>query len=130
MTAVLGAPYVVTVTGEEWISANDHRSWQRRHRLTRQWRTSAAFLCRTSRPGRLDRARIVAYALMPDHRRRDSSNLAPTAKACVDGLVDAGLLVDDDHTRLDGPDMRIRVVPGVRCPTLELHVLAPEAGAA
>lgn len=116
------ATYCFVVTGDEWISANDHRSWQRRHRLTRQWRTSAAFVCRTSRPARLERARIVATALVPNARRRDSSNLAPTAKACVDGFVDAGLLVDDDHTRLDGPDMRIRIDPAVRAPTLVLTV--------
>ena len=29
-------------------------------------------------------------------RKSDATNLAPTAKACIDGLVDAGWLPDDD----------------------------------
>lgn len=115
-------PLTLVVTGSEWISANDRAHWGRRHRLTREWRTAAAWTCRQARPGRLDRARIVATALVRDNRRRDSSNLAVTAKAVVDGLVDAGLLADDDHTRLEGPDMRIRVDSGVRAPTLVLTV--------
>ena len=31
----------------------------------------------------------------------------PTLKALVDGLVDAGLLPDDDARHLQGPDMRL-----------------------
>ena len=33
-------------------------------------------------------------------RKSDATNLAPTAKACIDGLVDAGWLPDDDDTRI------------------------------
>jgi hypothetical protein len=33
----------------------------------------------------------------------------PTAKACVDGLVDAGVLEDDNFSRVRGPDMRLNV---------------------
>ena len=40
-------------------------------------------------------------------RRRDPANWYPSFKAAVDGLVDAGLLDDDDHTRVVGPDMRL-----------------------
>lgn len=43
-----------------------------------------------------------------DNRRRDPGNWYPTAKAIVDGLVDAGILIDDDHTKVVGPDMRQR----------------------
>jgi hypothetical protein len=43
----------------------------------------------------------------PDHRRRDPANWAPTAKAVIDGLVDAKVFTDDDHKHLIGPDMRI-----------------------
>lgn len=40
--------------------------------------------------------------------RRDVANWAPTAKACIDGgLVDSGVLQDDDTTWLVGPDLRI-----------------------
>jgi len=44
--------------------------------------------------------------------RRDPANWYPSFKACVDGLVDAGVLNDDDHAHVIGPDMRIGpVVP-------------------
>nr|WP_303769103.1 hypothetical protein [Schaalia odontolytica] len=39
----------------------------------------------------------------PDRRRRDRHNLAPTIKAMLDGLIDAGLLPDDADRYLDGP---------------------------
>lgn len=35
----------------------------------------------------------------------DPTNLYPTAKAIVDGFRDAGILVDDDWKRVDGPHM-------------------------
>lgn len=55
----------------------------------------------------LERARLVAWVRFPDGRRRDLHNYMPTLKALVDGLVDAGLLPDDDARRLQGPDMRL-----------------------
>lgn len=54
----------------------------------------------------------TALLSFPDPgRRRDANNWAPTTKAGVDGLVDAGLLVDDDHRHLIGPDHRIDPEP-------------------
>lgn len=57
----------------------------------------------------------------PNTRRRiDPANLYPSFKAAVDGLVDAGVLEDDDHTHVIGPDMRIG--PIVRGSQLALHI--------
>lgn len=42
----------------------------------------------------------------PRRGRYDPGNLYPVGKAAVDGLVDSGILVDDDWKHLDGPDMR------------------------
>lgn len=53
------------------------------------------------------RARIVGYYRPARAGRADPANWYPSFKAAVDGLVDAGLLDDDDHTRLIGPDMRL-----------------------
>ena len=50
--------------------------------------------------------RIIAHIWKPRRGRYDPNNLWPTIKACVDGLVDAGLIADDDHTHVIGPDMR------------------------
>jgi hypothetical protein len=50
---------------------------------------------------KLERADLVVTIHWPPlNRRRDRLNLAPTIKACVDGFVDAGVLPDDDDTRI------------------------------
>ncbi|WP_411142288.1 hypothetical protein [Streptomyces sp. x-80] len=68
----------------------------------------------------LERAHIVGVLHPEDRQRRDPANWYPSFKACVDGLVDQGVLDDDDHTRVVGPDMRLgHVVRGSR---LVLHI--------
>ncbi|WJV48932.1 hypothetical protein [Streptomyces flavofungini] len=70
----------------------------------------------------------IIGVLHPQNRqRRDPANWYPSFKACVDGLVDQGILEDDDHTRVVGPDMRLgHVVEGAR---LVLHIRElPPAG--
>ena len=46
----------------------------------------------------------------------DPANAYPAVKALIDGLVDAGVLPDDDAAHLDGPDMRLGD-PDPRLPT-------------
>lgn len=43
----------------------------------------------------------------PGIRRRDPGNWSPTAKAAIDGLVDAGVVPDDNSDRVLGGDPRI-----------------------
>ncbi len=52
--------------------------------------------------------------------RFDPANWYPSFKAAIDGLVDAGVLDDDDHTRLVGPDMRHG--PKVKGGQIALHI--------
>ena len=54
----------------------------------------------------MGRVRIIATIWKPKANRFDPNNLAPTSKALVDGLVSAGLLLDDDHKHVLGPDHR------------------------
>lgn len=75
-----------------------------------------------AKPGPLlQRAHILGVLHPPTAGRRDPANWYPSFKAAVDGLVDAGLLDDDDHTRLLGPDMRLG--SKVKSGQLVLHVL-------
>jgi hypothetical protein len=92
---------------QELLNANDRIHWSRRSRITRQLRSDAHVMARYRRIPRLTRARIDAIYEPPDSRRRDAGNWYPTFKAQIDGLVDAGVLADDDHTHLDGPHMYI-----------------------
>lgn len=75
----------------------------------------------TAKPGPLmHRAHILGVVHPISRRRADPANLYPSFKAAVDGLVDAGVLEDDDHTHVLGPDMRLGHV--VRGGQLVLHL--------
>lgn len=50
--------------------------------------------------------RIIVHFWKPATVRYDPNNLWPTVKAITDGFVAAGLLSDDDHKHVIGPDMR------------------------
>lgn len=85
---------------------------QRLHRMAeasivKQLRTDAFKLARHAKIPRLEHARLDCVYEPPDQRRRDAANWADTAKAFADGVVDAGVLADDDHTRVAGPFMHI-----------------------
>lgn len=74
----------------------------------------------------LRHAYILGVLHPPSRRRADPANWYPSFKAAVDGLVDAGVLEDDDHTRVVGPDMRMGpVVKGGRI-ALHIQELSPE----
>lgn len=117
------------------LTSNQRLHHQRRAEVTRGLREAAAWVARAhpvvgaqlarSRPlfGRVH----VLGVVHPGRRgRADPANWYPSFKAAVDGLVDAGLIEDDDHTHLDGPDMRIG--PVVRGGQLTLHVRALAPG--
>lgn len=97
---------VLPLTRSKLITANDKMHWAARSRLTKQLRQWGYLLGRggegVARFG-LQRARVEVEFAYPDRRRRDRSNLAPTVKALMDGLIDAGLLPDDSDRFLDGP---------------------------
>ncbi|QJD53372.1 RusA-like resolvase [Arthrobacter phage StevieBAY] len=92
------------------ISANDRLQPHEKNRRTQIWRSMAAGAALRADVEPLSWARIVYWVRWPDNRKRETSNLQPTAKAIVDGLVDAGLLPDDRDEMLDGPDAR-RIYP-------------------
>lgn len=92
------------------LTANDKPHWGRKAALTKQLRRWGYLLGREGRGVarfHLTRARVVFEFAYPDRRRRDRHNLAPTVKAMMDGLIDAGLLPDDSDRYLDGPHTTI-----------------------
>lgn len=97
---------VLPLTRSKLLTANDKMHWAARSRLTKQLRQWGYLLGRegegVARLG-LRHARVEMEFAYPDRRRRDRSNLAPTVKAIMDGLIDAGLLPDDADRFLDGP---------------------------
>ncbi|MFJ3793948.1 hypothetical protein [Kitasatospora sp. NPDC090091] len=99
---------VALPAGLDLLNANQRQHHQAKARLVKEIRTAAWAAARSARLPRLERAHIL-YVVHPNSvsRRRDPGNWAPSAKAAVDGLVDAGVLDDDNSTRLLGPDPRL-----------------------
>ena len=80
-----------------WISANDRPHWREKARRTSAWRAVTRLAARTDSHDPLVTPGAITIAVhRASARKADATNLAPTAKACIDGLVDAGWLPDDD----------------------------------
>lgn len=109
MDEIPPSPYVMFLpkAGKFWINSNDRLFWMERSRRTRAWRDLAREQATTLFVPHLPAGYVVCELVFADRRRRDPANWAPTAKACIDGLVDAGVFPDDDYKHVTGPDMRI-----------------------
>lgn len=91
----------------QWITANQRLFWRVRSVRTKEWRKAAHDQAKAQQLPHIEKAAVVAEMRFADARRRDPANWAPTAKAIVDGLVDAGVFTDDNYRYVTGPDMRI-----------------------
>ena len=113
----------------EWILANRNSAHNRftRSKLTRQWRKAVVDCCREGDlphgDTRLDLIKVAAVARFAGRAPvRDSENLRPTLKACVDGLTPSrlyrregsetrvpgwGLIPDDNDRHLAAADIRL-----------------------
>lgn len=98
---------IVMPTGLKLLNSNDRLHIRVKALRTAALREAAFEAAGHANLPHLGRAHIYCHLRAGDRRRRDPGNWYPSAKACVDGLVDAGVLDDDDHTRVIGPDMRL-----------------------
>jgi Holliday junction resolvase RusA-like endonuclease len=87
------------------INANQRLHHHAKAKLTKAWR-DAARLGYRGIGGPHNKAHITCAIRFPTNHRRDVGNYYPTAKAILDGLVDAGVLPDDNDDHVTGPDMR------------------------
>lgn len=97
---------VIRLAASDVLNLNDRNHWSKATSKRRTIRQLAEQTARFSRAPRLERARLVVEIAFPDRRRRDPHNYMATVKPIVDGLVDAGVLPDDDAKHLLGPDLR------------------------
>lgn len=95
---------------DEWISSNERTHHMAKAAKTRTWRTAAKVHALAAGIPTLDRARVLAEPCWTNARRRDATNIAPTVKACMDGLTDAGVWADDDDSHL----LSVTFAPGPR----------------
>lgn len=92
-------------TPSEWLNSN-----QRKHRmqdagLVATWRELGRRAAQGF-PPITERVRIVAHIWRARNGRYDPNNWNATTKPIVDGLVEAGLLADDNFLHVIGPDHR------------------------
>lgn len=104
----------------EWINSNQRAHRMEVARRVKAWR-NAAYLAAVNpmRGNGFQRpVRIVCTFHKTRNGRWDVGNLYPTAKAIVDGFVDAGVIPDDSNEWVTGPDMR----PGEKADRACVHV--------
>ena len=81
------------------LSLNGREHWAVRARYTRTLKKAAWATALQAKIPRLERVSVVAEYQPPDRRHRDSDNPAASVKACIDGIVQAGVLPDDESPR-------------------------------
>lgn len=113
-----GRTVAITIPRSLALTANQRLHWQPQRERTRQLRQLG--LINASKLGAFDRAHLTVTLAWHDAHRRDPANWYPTVKALIDGMVDAGLLPDDDGAHLIGPDLRGDVDKAVQPGTIRL----------
>ena len=99
--------YTVTLPGRQnyAMSSNARPHWSVEREVHQYWRGLARLMF--NRQPHCERAHLTITFTFPDRRRRDLHNLVHhVVKPIVDGVVDSGVLPDDDDAHLIGPDLR------------------------
>ena len=105
------------------LTMNDRGGWQAKARKTRMMRQASSWMARSSRlPADLPHVTVGLTWVVADRRKRDGGeNLAPTFKALLDGLVDYGLVADDDPAHVTRGPSVVAYRPE-QTPHIELHI--------
>lgn len=112
------------------LTANQRLHWARKAALTRDVRAAAGMLARQAKIPTLDRCEVWLTWYVTDRRRRDADNVFPTMKAMCDGLVDAGVVEDDEPRFMVKHHPAIQWIPKTQDQAhmvLTVGALSPEA---
>ena len=83
------------------LHAHAKGHWRPKAAATKQLRQMAHMMAKQASRGQIWASATIEYRfLFPDFRRRDQANAIHAMKAAVDGVVDSGLIPDDDWTHL------------------------------
>jgi len=95
---------------DKWLSSNQRLHWASKAKRTKWLRSeSREFTSNLLYPGikpRRNTVQVTAHIGYPSNAKADPNNAAPTTKALIDGLVEAGIFMDDSHEWVLGPDHR------------------------
>jgi crossover junction endodeoxyribonuclease RusA len=100
------------VLNAHWISANDRLHWAEKARRTKVLRQYGHAVALAAGARDLGVSHVAAFIGYPRNGKADPANAAPTVKALIDGMVDAGAWPDDDSTYVLGPTY----LRGEKCP--------------
>lgn len=115
MTAVIH----LAISRDVLLTSNQRKHWAEKARHTRVIRDMAWILAKQAKVQTMHTATLEVVAKWGDRRARDAENIAPTAKAAIDGCIQAGLLTDDSSRFLKKVSYSIaddtHSIPGVAC---------------
>ena len=97
----------ISLYNAEILNSNQRLHHQVKAHRASHIRGTALFLAQAQRVAPMEKAHCYVWISFNDRRRRDPNNYWETVKPAIDGIVDAGLLEDDDSKHLIGPDMRL-----------------------
>jgi hypothetical protein len=103
-----GAVFQFTIPAPcEFLNANrDGGHWASKAKKVRAWRRAGRIAATYAQlPVGLGRVQVDCYVVKPIQNRYDPANWSGTAKACLDGLVDYGMVEDDNRHFVAGPFM-------------------------
>lgn len=89
------------------LHAHNKGHWRGKTAAVKSLRRLAYLRTRICTRKQWDAATIVYRFYFPDRLRRDAANAIQATKPAIDGVVDAGLIPDDDWTHLQ--------IAGVEC---------------
>ena len=113
--------YIVTLpAGLPLLNANGRVHWRTRARITKTLREAACVVAKEQCIPRLSRVEMTLVLHPHDKRPRDPHNWYPSFKAAIDGIVDAGVLADDNSRFLAGT--RTELGPAVRHNQIAIHI--------
>lgn len=101
------------------VTANQRLHWAHKAKLTKALRAHATVAAHRTPP--LGKCKVSLTWFVNTKHRRDADNIVPTLKALCDGLVDAGVVVDDT------PDLMVKTMPEIvydkgGVPRMELRI--------
>lgn len=92
-----------------WLSKNERRHWAPKAADIKRWRDAGRVHAIKEKVPLLARVDLTAVVRFPDDRkRRDAPNVYVAVAAVVDGLKDAGVVVDDNDSYVTA----LHIVPG------------------
>jgi len=136
MAALVGVPVVIDIPApERLLTTNSERTlfWRERARIVKVWRQAAwAYGVQARHRGaQWDQVRIEATPIQKTGKMADPGGHNPIVKACIDGLVDAGVIPNDtpahvtdvvQHSPERGPAaLRLLIYPLSTDPLVDGH---------